>query len=614
MRLKKVMRAVGKVLTITGTILTLILLFGATVLYFSIQWMFDTWSNLSMDELVYHLSTSLDGTSTDMIMEYLGVCVAPAAVLFLTGMFVFWGLRGKKRYYIVMAAGIVVSVTASYSNVKAAWNELDAGNYVKSQGVDSTFVEDYYVSPADVAHTFPEEKRNLIYIFLESMETTFADKENGGAFAENVIPELTRIAQENEDFSGSGMELNGGYSLVGTTWTMGAMFGQTAGIPLSVAIDRNTMDTQETFFSGAVTLGDILQQAGYSQTLMIGSDATFGGRRLYFTEHGNYDIADYIYAAKQEWIPEGYRVWWGYEDQRLFEFAKKRLLEIAEEGDPFNFTMLTVDTHFEDGYVCEICPDTYEGDQYANVMACSSVQLADFLDWIKKQDFYENTTVVICGDHPTMDKDFCADVDSEYERKTYTAYINSSVECKNEQRRTYATFDHLPTTLAAMGVKIEGDRLGLGTNLFSGRPTLTEEIGLEDEQEELRKRSRFLEDMANLDIEEDAMLNEAGKLVTAKVTAGTYHFSTGTMTVEVQDFQNLDKKINSMLLAVWTEEDQSDMQWIQMNRTSQENEHYQAEINASTFGYKEGEYQIHAYVVDEDGEQYFVGKSTGIVE
>ena len=110
------------------------------------------------------------------------------------------------------------------------------------------------------------------------------------------------------------------------------------------------------------------------------------------------------------------------------------------------------------------------------------------------------------------------------------------------------------------------------------------------------------------------MLNEAGKLVTAKVTAGTYHFSTGTMTVEVQDFQNLDKKINSMLLAVWTEEDQSDMQWIQMNRTSQENEHYQAEINASTFGYKEGEYQIHAYVVDEDGEQYFVGKSTGIVE
>lgn len=31
---------------------------------------------------------------------------------------------------------------------------------------------------------------------------TYADKENGGAFKQNVIPELTQLAQENEDFSG----------------------------------------------------------------------------------------------------------------------------------------------------------------------------------------------------------------------------------------------------------------------------------------------------------------------------------------------------------------------------------------------------------------------------
>lgn len=614
MKIKKVMKAVGKALTIIGTAVTLCLMFGAAALYFSIQWMFDTWSNLSMDELVYHLSTSLDGTSTDMIMEYLGTCVAPAIVLFLACMFVFWGLRGKKRYYIVMLAGIIASVTTSYSNVRAAWNELGADDYVRSQGIDSTFVEDYYVSPAEVTLTFPEKKRNLIYIFLESMETTYADKENGGAFDENVIPELTRIAQENEDFSGDSRELNGGHSLTGSTWTIGAMFSQTAGIPLSIAIDRNTMNTQETFFSGAITLGDILRQAGYSQTLMIGSDATFGGRRLYFTEHGNYEMVDYVYAAEQEWIPEGYRVWWGYEDEKLFEFAKQQLLAAAGGEEPFNFTMLTVDTHFEDGYVCGICPDTYGEDQYANVMACSSSQLADFLNWIKRQDFYENTTVVICGDHPTMDKNFCEDIDAEYQRKTYVAYVNSAAECKSDKRRIYTTFDHFPTTLAAMGIKIEGDRLGLGTNLFSGRPTLTEKIGLKNEQEELGKRSRFLEDMASLELEEDAMLNDAGKLVTATVTAGTYDYSTGIMAVEVHNFINLDKKIGSMLLAVWTKEDQSDMQWIQMSRMGQEDGHYRAEINVPNFGFEEGEYQIHAYVVDEDGEQYFVGKTTGIVQ
>ena len=36
--------------------------------------------------------------------------------------------------------------------------------------------------------------------------------ESGGAFEENYIPELTALAQENEDFSGSDETLNGGDS------------------------------------------------------------------------------------------------------------------------------------------------------------------------------------------------------------------------------------------------------------------------------------------------------------------------------------------------------------------------------------------------------------------
>ena len=56
------------------------------------------------------------------------------------------------------------------------------------------------------------------------------------------------------------------------------------------------MDTQDSFFPEITTLGDILQKEGYSQTLLIGSEATFGGRKLYFTDHGQYDIMDYDYA------------------------------------------------------------------------------------------------------------------------------------------------------------------------------------------------------------------------------------------------------------------------------------------------------------------------------
>ena len=73
------------------------------------------------------------------------------------------------------------------------------------------------------------------------MEATYSDNENGGAFKKNVIPELTELAQANEDFSGKSKKLNGGYAMPGATWTMGAMFAQTSGLPLSISIDDNAI-------------------------------------------------------------------------------------------------------------------------------------------------------------------------------------------------------------------------------------------------------------------------------------------------------------------------------------------------------------------------------------
>ncbi len=608
-RFKNVLK---KIMVGVGTVLSMLIVVLATILCFSIRWMFDTWSNLSMDELVYHLTAPLDGTNESMIMEYLNVCIVPTVLMLLMVAIVFSALRQRKGYFIVMGVVIAVSLAVSAHTVHAAWNQLDAGNYVKAQGSYSTFIDDYYVNPAEVSIEFPEQKRNLIYIFLESMETTYADNENGGAFEENVIPELVVLAQENEDFSGESSRLNGGYAMTGATWTMGAMFSHTSGIPLSILIDGNNMDTQDSFFAGAITLGDILEQAGYSQTLLIGSDATFGGRRLYFTEHGNYDVVDYNYAIETGMIPEDYRVWWGYEDQKLFEFAKEKVEELASQDTPFNLTMLTVDTHFEDGYLCELCPDTYGDNQYANVMACSSQQVSEFVKWIQQQEFYENTTIILVGDHTTMDSDFCEDIDDGYIRRVYTSFINSAVEVEVDTERNYTTFDNFPTTLAALGVEIEGNRLGLGTNLFSGTQTLTERFGIEYVEEEIGKKSELMEKMADLNENAEELLVREGKIPTASMYVEAYEHDTGALPVTVADIENIQDRIQTVMLAVWTNVDQSDLQWIQME--NREDGSYYARINVPSFGYKVGEYNIHAYVVDEGGNQYKVGEIIGIVD
>ena len=593
-----------KILYWVGEILTVFIAGLSVLLALSVRWMFATWTNLSMDELVYHLTAPLDGTNTDMIWDYVRVCAVPTilVIFFLILILIAW--RKKEKVHLFRGIINLVALVGIIVMLGYTWTELGVGDYLKDQNTESKFIEDEYVDPTDVEVVFPEQKRNLIYIFLESMETTYSDVDDGGAFDENVIPELTEIAQTNEDFSGADPKLNGGYSLAGTTWTMGAMFAQTSGLPLNISISANDMDTQDSFFPGVTTLGDILSDAGYTQTLVIGSEAQFGGRKLYFQEHGNYEMEDYSYAIENGLIPSDYKVWWGYEDQKLFEFAKEKLLQLSQGDEPFNLTMLTVDTHFEDGYVCEQCPTEYD-TQYSNVMACSSRQVGEFLKWIQQQDFYENTTIVISGDHPTMDSDYCAEIDQEgnYDRRVFTAYINAAAYAQDQQERTYSTFDNFPTTLAALGVQIDGDRLGLGTNLFSGTKTLLEEFGNSKVNAELKKKSEFIEKLSAVDKTNDALLIREGKMNGADADIDMTHVAEGYIPVAVTNVSDsIVNNLQGLVLTVWTEDGHADVTWYELNPDEEGN--YAGVIDLSRFNYKPGTYYVNVRAVEQSKREY----------
>lgn len=484
------------------------------ILYNLGNWVLDTWGLLSIDEIIFHLKVPLDGTNSDVVLDGINACVPLAVLVLFLSIFLIIGLRNKHGK--CMIALFLVAVIACGSAGRAAYevyDELDVKEYLVSQKKESHFIEQNYVDPRTTKITFPEQKRNLIYIYLESMESTFASKEDGGGLDFNCIPELTKLAEENTNFSNTD-KLGGGYPAYGGTWTMAGIFSQTSGIPIKNSEQTDdvnaTLAEQSSFSSQARNLEDILADEGYNQCFMIGSDATFGGRRAYFESHGKgqTEICDYNTAKENGQIPEDYYVWWGYEDQKLFANAQEKLTELSSKDEPFNFTMLTVDTHFEDGYVCEQCQNEFGDNQYANVMACSSRQVDAFVKWIQQQPFYENTTIVISGDHLTMDSDFCNDVSEDYERSVYNVFINLpeglDTSFEKTHSREFATLDMFPTTLAAMGVTIEGDRLALGVNLFSDEQTLTEQYGRKGLDKELMKKSKFYDMLIN-DVDIDAL-------------------------------------------------------------------------------------------------------------
>lgn len=484
------------------------------ILYNLSNWVLDTWGLLSIDEIIFHLKVPLDGTNSDVVLDGINACVPLAVLVLFLSIFLIIGLRNKHGK--CMIALFLVAVIACGSAGRAAYevyDELDVKEYLVSQKKESHFIEQNYVDPRTTKITFPEQKRNLIYIYLESMESTFASKGDGGGLDFNCILELTTLAEENTNFSDSD-KLGGGYPAYGGTWTMAGIFSQTSGIPIKNSEQTDdvnaTLAEQSSFSSQARNLEDILADEGYNQCFMIGSDATFGGRRAYFESHGKgqTEICDYNTAKENGQIPEDYYVWWGYEDQKLFANAQEKLTELSSKDEPFNFTMLTVDTHFEDGYVCEQCQNEFGDNQYANVMACSSRQVDAFVKWIQQQPFYENTTIVISGDHLTMDSDFCNDVSEDYERSVYNVFINLpeglDTSFEKTHSREFATLDMFPTTLAAMGVTIEGDRLALGVNLFSDEQTLTEQYGRKGLDKELMKKSKFYDMLIN-DVDIDAL-------------------------------------------------------------------------------------------------------------
>ncbi len=480
------------VLKITASVLRGVFLFFGVLCFSSATWYIRTYGNTGFDSILFTLTSGVTGANSGLINSYLLGGLLPAVLIFLVlqvVLFFPWNdialkikLRGKPRqlYPFPRWLSTTVSLILSLTLFISAGQQVSLFNYLYNLLRTSNLYEDFYQDPGTANITFPEEKRNLIYIMLESMETSYLSQAQGGAMEESLIPELYDLAENNINFSHNGT-VGGFREVTGASWTIGAMVAQTGGIPLKTPVDiedwQNGYGKDGEFLPGAASLSTVLAKNGYNQALMVGSDANFGGRKTYFETHGTENIYDIYTAWEDGIVPKGYFEWWGMEDCYLFDYAKQEITEMAAQDQPFAFTMLTVDTHHIGGYKCQYCDSTYE-ENYENVIACSSRQVAAFVAWIQAQPFYENTTVIVTGDHCSMDRGyFDRNVDPDYTRHVYNCFLNAPVTPERAKHRQFCAMDMLPTTLAAMGCTIENDRLGLGTNLFSSRPTLIEVFG-----------------------------------------------------------------------------------------------------------------------------------------
>ncbi len=352
------------------------------------------------------------------------------------------------------------------------------------QPVNSTLYREHYVHPDSVKIDVQGEAKNLIVIFLESMETNFSKH----------TTEIANLEKSSLNFA------PGGENVSGTSWTIAGITGKLCGIPLNMPMGINEYHGKlPTYLPYAKCLMDVLADKGYNQLYAQGSSGDFTQKRTFWTSHGNVGFHDIEYYRSMGKIPEKYNVFWGFEDRKLYGFAKEELDSLAKRGKPFAFYMLTVDTHQPYGYLDDSCKvalknigfEEKEDNSFPAALRCASMQLSSFIGWIKEQPWFSNTVISVMGDHamPSLSsKAGVAPTDSLY----WTNFIiNSTVDqsVAYHRERSYSSLDMFPTLLESMGFELEGRSIGLGKSLYADKPTLLEMYGKPVLDSLLRERS-----------------------------------------------------------------------------------------------------------------------------
>ena len=336
-----------------------------------------------------------------------------------------------------------------------------------------TIIEDNFANPAQIQFTAKHPK-NLIVIFTESMEQTFADS---NLLKDNL---LSNLMQQN------GTSILGQTELSETSWTYAGMVATLCGITDKVYIPPRGLS------ENIVCISDVLQQNGYNLHFIKGTPLKFSGTGYFLQNHSFENVygIDELPQLSDENIYEIKFIGRTLEDSVMLDIFKKQIKQLAEQPAPFMAVALTANTHPYHGHTEKQCSHKY--NDMRDSISCVDSILASFAEWFQKQDFAADTTLVILGDHLMMFNDIQKYLDKSPKREIFNMVWGYAAPQENTKRQ-FNQFDWAPTLLEMAGFEWNGHKFGLGTSLLSGESTM-QEIYKDELNSRLIKNSKLYEE------------------------------------------------------------------------------------------------------------------------
>ncbi|MDR5898915.1 sulfatase-like hydrolase/transferase [Halomonas vilamensis] len=319
---------------------------------------------------------------------------------------------------------------------------------------DGSWLDRRYVEPDITAQQNPP---NLLLLYLESIERTYAAPVFGDAYAD-----LEAVGERGVVFEGVRQVDN-------TGWTMAGKIASQCGTPLMPAglLHDRQFEPLSTVVPGIDCLGDMLSEQGYRLSYLGGASTEFAGKGLFYHGHG-FDHVYGLQKLKPRLENPDYVNDWGLYDDSLYDFTVKEIERLnAQDDSPWGVVNLTIAGHAPDGHPAQRCIERqgeWDGEDILYSVECSAWLARDLVERLEAKGYLDNTVVAIVSDHLSMRVSEWDTLETLPRENTFIL-LGDDLQPRRITRNA-SMMDVFPTLLDAMGYLPDNAAAGLGVSLL----------------------------------------------------------------------------------------------------------------------------------------------------
>lgn len=410
-------------------------------------------NGVGLDEsLIYHLVMGIEGAG---VSEYIDLILQCLLIFSATCIIAFLAKRLRKLKSFTKLKYIkTLAILLMLSSIGLNPSRYFATSFYR-QVITSTNSTKKIKTELTAKIERKDKVKNLIYIYLESLERTYFD--------EKLFPGMLKGLKEIEKDSVSFSNL---HQSSFTGWTIAGMVGSQCGIPLFTPSGGNDLISFENFLPGAKCLGDILDSYNYDLTYVGGASLDFAGKGHFYKSHGFRNI-----KGRNELIgtikDKKYINSWGLYDDSLILAIERELNNLSKNDKPYGLFSLTLDTHHPNGHLSESCknipvPAIAKNNPILLSVNCSDFLISRFIKKINENPKFNETVIVIASDHLAM-KNSASFILKNGHRRNLLMILNSGHPPKIID--TFGSTLDIGTTILDL-IGFTG-KIGLGENLLS---------------------------------------------------------------------------------------------------------------------------------------------------